>query len=106
MEEIVLVWTTVPEGFDTESFARELVELRLAACVSVLPLQVSTYRWQGAIETAREHQVLVKTTADRVSAVREALRRLHPYDLPEFLIVPAIGGDEDYLTWVRRSVGP
>ncbi len=103
MEEIVLALTTVPEGFDTAALARSLVEAGHAACVSVLPAQVSTYRWQGAIETAREHQIVIKTSAARVPALEIAVRSAHPYDVPEFLIVPVTGGGRDYIDWVIGS---
>jgi periplasmic divalent cation tolerance protein len=106
MEKIVLVLTTIPDEFDAASLARTLVEAGHAACVSILAPHQSTYRWQGVIETATEHQVLFKTTAGRVDRLRAALRDLHPYDLPEFLVLPITGGDEDYLKWVRGSVGP
>ena len=104
MEEIVLVLTTLPSGFDTESLARELVEARYAACVSVLPPQTSTYRWQGALEMATEHQLLIKTAASRVDDLREALRNRHPYAMPEFMVIPVSSGDPAYLQWVRNSL--
>jgi periplasmic divalent cation tolerance protein len=104
MEEIVLVLTTLPAGFDTETLARELVEARHAACVSVLPLQTSTYRWQGAIEMTSEHQVLIKTVAGKVDDLREALRNRHPYAVPEFLVLPVAGGEPAYLQWLRASL--
>lgn len=104
MEEIVLVLTTLPEDFDAAALAETLVRERHAACVSVLPLQTSTYRWQGAIETGREHQVVIKTTAGRVEALREAVRSRHPFEVPEFLVVPVVGGDAGYLGWVRSSL--
>ena len=103
MEEIVLVLTTLPEEFDASSLARELVEGRMAACVSVLPPQTSTYRWKGAIETAREHQVVIKTISTRVGELMMTLRTRHPYDLPEFLVLPVSGGDSSYLDWLRAS---
>lgn len=104
MEEIVLVLTTFPEDFNASSLAEALVRGRLAACVSVLPTQTSTYKWQGEIAIGREHQVVIKTTRDRVDALREAVRSRHPYELPEFLIVPVAGGDPAYLDWVRTSL--
>lgn len=101
MENIVLVLTTLPGGSDTAAFARSLVEAGHAACVSVCPAHVATYRWAGAIETAREHQIIIKTTSGQTSALETAVRALHPYEVPEFLIVPVAGGGEDYLAWVR-----
>jgi len=106
MEKIVLVLSTVPDGFDAPALARALVEARLAACVSVLPAQWSTYQWQGEVETAREHQILIKTTEGRVEALRSELRERHPYQVPEFLVLPVAGGDEDYLSWIRTSAPP
>ena len=103
MEEIVLVLTTVPEDFDTATFARELVEARLAACVSVLSAQTSTYRWKDAIETARECQLVIKTVATRIGGVWKFIRDRHPYEIPEILELRVSGGDPSYLDWVRGS---
>lgn len=103
MEEIVLVLTTFPEDFDADSLARELLEARLAACINVLPAQTSVYRWKGAIETARERQMVIKTISTRIGELRFTLRAKHPYDLPEFLVVPVTSGDPAYMDWVRES---
>jgi periplasmic divalent cation tolerance protein len=84
--------------------ARVLVEERLAACVNILPSMVSIYRWKGAVEEDHEHQMVIKTTADRVPALEARLRQLHPYELPEFLVLDVAGGGAAYLTWVRDSV--
>jgi periplasmic divalent cation tolerance protein len=101
MEKIVLVLTTVPEGFDHTSLARTLVDAGHAACVSVSAVHDATYRWEDAIETAREHQIVIKTTAGRTAGLEAAVRAVHPYQVPEFLIVPVEGGGADYLAWVR-----
>lgn len=103
MSDIVLVLTTVPEDFDADQFARTLVEGRHAACVSVLPPMTSTYRWRGVVDAARERQVLIKTAAPQVAALEAAVRSVHPYDVPEFLVLPVTGGAEGYLAWVRDS---
>ncbi|NQW04486.1 MAG: divalent-cation tolerance protein CutA [Acidobacteria bacterium] len=103
MEKIVVVLTTLPEGAAIDELARTLLEGHHAACISVLPVQVSTYRWQGALETAREHQLLIKTTAGRVPALREAMRALHPYEVPEWLVIPVTGGDPRYLAWIASA---
>lgn len=103
MENIVLVLTTVPEGFDAATLARSLVEAGHAACVSVLPVHTSTYRWKGAIETAREHQMVIKTASRSTQALEAAIRAVHPYEVPEFLILPIAGGGRDYMEWVLGS---
>jgi periplasmic divalent cation tolerance protein len=103
MSDYVIVLVTLPADRDPAPMAGALVDARLAACVNVLPAMRSVYRWQGQVEEASEHQLLIKTTRDRVEALRERVRELHPYDVPEFLVVPASGGDPAYLEWIRDS---
>lgn len=106
MAEFVLVFTTWPVDGDADGFARALVEEGLAACVSVLPPMHSTYRWQGAVETAAERQVLIKTKAASVAALERRVRELHPYDVPEFLVLDIDAGSPAYLSWLHESVLP
>jgi len=103
---VVLVLSTWPADRSADALAQTLVEERLAACVSVLPSMRSTYRWQGVIEHADERQVMIKTTADRVAALKRRLVELHPYDVPEILVVAVNDGGTAYLDWVTRSVLP
>jgi periplasmic divalent cation tolerance protein len=100
---VVIVLTTLPVEQDPTPMATALVGEGLVACINVLPTMQSVYRWQGKIEQADERQVVMKTTAARVSALEERLRQLHPYDVPEFLVLPAGGGSDAYLEWVRTS---
>lgn len=102
---VVVALTTVGKAADAERVARALVERRLAACVNVVPGVVSTYRWKGEVERDDEHLLVVKTRADRVEALREALVTLHPYELPELVVLPVEAGHAPYLDWVRESVG-
>jgi len=99
----VIVWTTVNAEADWAAVASALVDERLAACVNVLPEMESIYRWQEAVERTTERQILIKTTADRVPALRARLLALHTYELPEFLVTPVVDGTEDYLAWVAQS---
>jgi periplasmic divalent cation tolerance protein len=101
MADVVIALTTVPSLALGETIARALVEADLAACVNVLPAMTSVYRWQGIVEHNTEHQLMIKTTSDRVAAVEARIRELHPYELPEFLVVTASGGSHEYLEWVR-----
>ncbi|WP_242454675.1 divalent-cation tolerance protein CutA [Bailinhaonella thermotolerans] len=80
--------------------ARSAVEARLAACVQVVGPIVSTYRWQGAVETAEEYLLLAKTRADLSEALAEHIRAAHPYDVPEIITVPIEHGLPDYLAWI------
>jgi periplasmic divalent cation tolerance protein len=101
---IVLVLTTVGADTDAATLARTLVDERLAACVNVLPVMTSIYRWKNSVEHDREQQIVIKTTADRVADLEARLRELHAYELPEFIVLPASGGTAAYLDWVRESV--
>ena len=99
-----IVLTTIGSETDALGLARTLIDERLAACVNVLPAMVSVYRWKGSVEQDKEHQVVIKTSADRLAALEIRLRQLHPYELPEFLVLD-VGGGAAYLAWVRESVG-
>jgi periplasmic divalent cation tolerance protein len=103
MTNVVVVWTTMPDDARTEELARTLVDEKLAACVNVHGSMVSTYRWKGAIERDAERQLVIKTTTDRVGALRTRLRELHPYELPEFLVLRVEEGSEAYLQWVNAE---
>jgi periplasmic divalent cation tolerance protein len=86
---------------DAAAVARTLLGEQLVACVNILPLMQSHYRWQGGIESASERQLLMKTTMACVERLRERLATLHPYEVPEFLVIEASGGSEAYLEWLR-----
>ena len=101
--DCVMVWTTIGSGTDGQNLASVLVGERLAACVNVLSEMESVYLWKGKIESDRERQVIMKTTAERVQAREARLRELHDYDLPEFVVVPIVGGSDAYLRWIRES---
>jgi len=96
----VIVLTTLPAEGDAEGFASQLVEERLAACVNVLPAMRSVYRWKGSVERADERQLVIKTTAERVSALESRLKELHPYEVPEFVVLPIIAGSPAYLSFL------
>ena len=100
---VVIVLTTWPASSDAGAFARSLVDERLAACVNVFGPMQSTYRWKDAIETDAERQIVIKTTESRVAALETRLRELHPYDVPELLVLRSDGGGEAYLAWVQAS---
>lgn len=105
-DQFVIVLTTFPVDRDVDQFARALVEERLAACVNVLAPMRSIYAWKGAIEQADERQVLIKTNTERVHDLETRIRALHPYDVPEFLVVSVLDGSRDYLSWVAESTRP
>jgi periplasmic divalent cation tolerance protein len=99
----VIVLTTFPADRDPVPLATALVDEHLAACVNVLPSMRSIYRWEGKVEEASEHQLVIKTRADRVDAVKTRLASLHPYDVPEMLVLPIIDGAASYLAWLQAN---
>jgi periplasmic divalent cation tolerance protein len=103
MTECVVALTTLPVDFDTRSLGEALVSDGLAACVAILPAIESVYAWEGVVQHDREQQLVIKTTRDRVTALWDALRERHPYEVPEFLVLDVTQGNPSYLEWVTRS---
>lgn len=99
----ILVLTQMPDRASARALARALVEARLAACVSVGAPGESLYHWRGAIETAEELMVTIKTTAARYPDVEAAIRARHPYELPEIIAVPLTDGFAPYLVWIAQE---
>jgi periplasmic divalent cation tolerance protein len=103
MSNLVIVLTTMPDGEKIDELARALVRERLAACVNVHASMTSIYRWKAEIERERERQIVIKTTRDRVGALQARLHELHPYELPEFLVVGVEAGSDAYVKWVATE---
>jgi len=103
MTEFAIVLTTMPDDHRADELARTLVDERLAACVNVLAPMTSTYRWKETVEHEAERQLVIKTTRDRVPALKARLQELHPYELPELIIIPVDGGSDAYLGWLRQE---
>jgi len=104
MTRIVVVLVTCPTPAVGRRLARELVRLRLAACVNVLPGVESVFRWRGKVDRSREALLVIKTTRARFAALRRKVLSLHPYDLPEVIALPVAAGHPPYLRWVASSV--
>ena len=103
--EYVIVLTTLPADAQSGALGRTLVEERLAACVNLLPAMESFYRWEGQVEHDTERQVIIKTARERVAALWDRLRELHPYETPEFVVLSIQDGSEAYLRWIGESTG-
>lgn len=104
MTDAIEVVTTTASRADAVRIAQQLVEQRLAACVQLSGPIVSTYRWQGKIETAEEWQCAVKTHAELYSQVEAAILAIHPYDTPEILATRIEHGSRDYLQWMAAEL--
>ena len=100
-----LVLTTAASPEDAQRLAHSMVDARLAACVQLLPQMTSVYRWQGKVEQASEVLMLFKTTRQRLPQLEAKLHELHPYELPEFLVLDA-AASPGFLAWIAQCVPP
>ena len=104
MAEARIVLTTVGLMEKAEEIANELVHRRLAACVSIVGPIRSIYRWKDAVQREQEYLLLIKTTADRASALATAFAELHSYETPEHIELAIEGGSVPYLEWLSAQV--
>ena len=102
--KFVVCLTTVAKRKDAERIARRLIAGRFAACVNIVPGLVSHYSWQGKACRDAEILLLVKTAASRVKRMEAEIRKIHPYELPEFIVIPIAGGSARYLRWIWEGV--
>ena len=100
------VLTTAPNAEVGGLIARALVEEGLAACVNVIPGVRSIYRWEDEVQDDPEVVLIIKTRADRCEALAARIEDLHPYDVPEVLVLPAVGGSVTYLRWIETETKP
>jgi periplasmic divalent cation tolerance protein len=101
--DYVIVLTTLPASADCAAFASALVTEHLAACVNVLPEMQSTYWWDDKVQQDHERQVIIKTTAVKLEDLQARIFEMHPYEVPEILVIRVDGGDEAYLNWVAQA---
>jgi periplasmic divalent cation tolerance protein len=102
-EHLGLVFVTIDTEANALALARQLVNSRLAACVSLSPIQ-SVYGWRGELHTDSEWQLVIKTDLGRFEELAQFIQQQHPYDLPEIIAVPIVAGLTAYLTWVEEEV--
>ena len=101
-----IVIVTCANTSEAQRIARSVVEKRLAACVNILGGAVeSIYRWKGRVEKVREVMMLLKTTTKQLAGLEREVKRLHSYDVPEFVVVPIVAGSGEYLEWIAENVG-
>lgn len=105
MTDKIVVLVTCGSRKEARKIARELLSRRLAACVNEIGASiVSTYRWKGKIESAKEFLLLIKTTKHRFAALRKAVLELHSYETPEIIALPIVAGSRTYLDWIAASL--
>lgn len=103
MPTTLLVLTNCPDEESANAIALALVEDRLAACVNILPRVQSVYRWQGAVESATEIPLFIKSTATNYPALEAAIRNRHPYQVLEIIALPVERGLPAYLDWIASE---
>lgn len=98
----VTVLITAPDRESARKISRHLLEKRLASCINMSPVS-SMYWWEGKIEEAEEILLVVKTTTDKLDALTKEVKAVHPYQVPEVIALPIVGGLKEYLSWVERE---
>jgi periplasmic divalent cation tolerance protein len=104
MENYIQVITTTAKKVDAEKIAASLVEKRLAACVQIVGPVQSTYRWEGKVEQAEEWQCLIKSRQDLFPELEQAIKKIHPYEIPEIIALTITAGSNDYRQWLRDEL--
>jgi periplasmic divalent cation tolerance protein len=104
MTDKKVVLTTAGSEDEARRIAAALVDRKLAACVNIIPRIVSIYRWKGKVEEAEEWMLLIKSTTAAFERVRDAIKELHSYELPECICVSIENGSPEYLKWLGDSV--
>ena len=102
---VVVVLVTGPSVESLARLGRTIVDEKLAACVNVLDGVRSIYRWEGAIEDENEALAIFKTTVAHLHPLERRIAELHPYDVPEVIALPVVGGSSAYLSWVAEETG-
>jgi periplasmic divalent cation tolerance protein len=102
--QVILAFSTCPDETVARQLAETLVTEKLAACVNRIAGVRSSYLWDGQLHDDAEVLLIVKSTADRLAELERRLKELHPYELPEFVVTPVSGGNDQYLDWIRRNV--
>lgn len=103
MPEFVVALTTCPKNM-SEELARSLVEARVCACVNIISSVKSIYHWKNEIVTDEESLLIMKTQENHKEALWDAIKKKHPYEVPEFVILPIKWGSQDYLNWISESI--
>ena len=103
MSDEIIVLVTTPNSDEAGLIAKALVSEQLAACVNIVPLIESIYRWEGEVKRDSEALMIIKTTDDRYPELERRVKELHSYTTPEIVAIRIEQGSEDYLAWLRKS---
>lgn len=101
---MILAYITTSDKAEAQRIGKALVEKKLAACVNILDGMQSMYWWEGKIEQANEVVLLAKTSEEKVDTLVAVVKSLHSYDVPCVVTLPVLGGNPDYLKWLKESL--
>lgn len=104
MGKFCIIFSTVGKRKDAERIATEVVRKKLAACVNILEIGKSVYRWKGKICKEKEFLMIFKTTKSRSGNLMKEIKSLHPYKLPEMIELPIMNGSKEYLKWIEKEM--
>ena len=99
-----MVFSSCESEADARRIAAHLVERRLAACVNIVPGLESVYRWKGAVTSAGEFMLIIKSRASLVPAIEQEFKTVHPYEVPELVVLPLAGGGQQYMAWLDAEL--
>ncbi|HME10643.1 MAG TPA: divalent-cation tolerance protein CutA [Bryobacteraceae bacterium] len=105
MTDKIVVLSTCASQLEADSIARELVERRLAACVTIVRQIRSIYRWKDSIEDSEEFLLIIKSNREKFRRLKSELQRMHSYEVPEVVALPVVDGSDAYLSWLDRELG-
>ena len=103
--EYLLIFSTCPDSISAKKIAHDLVEEQLAVCINIIPGLESFFLWLGEVDKANELLLVIKTTSNKYAPLEKRLKKLHPYELPEIIVVPILTGSAEYLNWINTNIG-
>jgi len=99
-----VIYCTCPNNEVANTISKVLVQNKLAACVNILPNITSIYKWQGQLQRDQELLLLIKSRSDKFEELKQAIIKLHPYELPEIIAVSIDNAVPNYLNWINESL--
>ena len=102
--EYCVIYCSVPNEFTANLIATTLIDEKLAACINVLPKMTSIYRWENSIQTDEELLMIIKTHTSKFEIIKDKIKELHEYSLPEIIALPIIKGSNEYLSWIEKEI--
>lgn len=106
MSKVIMVFVTCAGKDEARRLADILLQARLAACVNIFGGVESFFRWQGKIDRAEEHLLIIKTQAALFEELAQRIKQHHAYDTPEIIALPIVDGSADYLSWIEEETRP